>query len=66
LVGGILEIIVGLSGIGTAVALYPVLKKQNESIALALVCTRILEASTLFSGVAFLWSVVTLRQAGTN
>ena len=30
IVGGILEIIVALAGIGTAVALFPVLKRQNE------------------------------------
>ena len=30
LFGGILEIIVALAGIGTAVALYPVVKRQNE------------------------------------
>jgi hypothetical protein len=65
-IGGILEIIVALTGIGTAVALYPVLKKQNEPMALGLICTRVLEASTIFSGVAFLLSVVTLRQAGTG
>jgi hypothetical protein len=34
LVGGISEIIVALAGIGTAVALYPVLKRQNEGVAL--------------------------------
>src|SRR3954453_5079231 len=31
IVGGVLEIIVALAGIGTAVVLFPVLKKQNES-----------------------------------
>ena len=63
IMGGILEIIVALAGIGTAIALYPVLKRQNESLALGLVASRILEASTMFVGVAFLLSVVTLRQA---
>jgi hypothetical protein len=65
-IGGILEIIVALAGIGTAVALYPVLKKQNEGLALGLVGSRVLEASTMFAGVAFLLSVVTLRQAGAG
>ena len=65
-IGGILEVIVALAGIGTAVALYPVLKKHNESMTLGLVCSRVIEASTMFAGVAFLWSVVTLRQAGTG
>jgi len=65
-IGCILEIIVALAGIGTAVALYPVLKKQNEGIALGLVASRVLEACTIFVGVAFLLSIVTLRQAGTG
>jgi hypothetical protein len=42
------------------------LKKQNESAALGLVASRVLEASTMFVGVAFLLSVVTLRQAGAG
>lgn len=64
--GGLLEIIVALAGIGTAVVLFPVLKKQNEGLALGLVASRILEAGTIFVGVAFLLSVVTLRQAGAG
>jgi uncharacterized protein DUF4386 len=66
IIGGILEIIVALAGIGTAVALYPVLKKQNESFALGLVAARILESSTIFVGVAFILSIVSLRQAGAG
>jgi hypothetical protein len=66
IIGGILEIIVALAGIGTAVVLYPVLRKQNESAALGLVAARILESGTTFVGVAFLLSIVTLRQAGAG
>ncbi len=66
IIGGALEIIVALAGIGTAVVLFPVLKKQNEGVALGLVASRILESSTIFVGVAFLLSVVTLRQAGAG
>jgi Domain of unknown function (DUF4386) len=66
LVGGILELIVGLACIGTAVALYPVVKRQNEAIALGFVGTRVLEAATIFLGVASLWTVVTLRQDGAG
>ncbi len=65
-IGSILEIIVALTGIGTAVALYPVLKKQNEGVALGFVACRVLEAATIFAGVAFLLSVVSLRQAGAG
>jgi Domain of unknown function (DUF4386) len=66
IIGGILEIIVALSGIGTAVILYPVLRKQNETASLGLVAARILESGTIFVGVAFLLSIVTLRQAGAG
>ena len=45
LVGGVLEVIVALAGIGTAVVLYPVLKRQNEATALGLVGSRVLEAA---------------------
>jgi hypothetical protein len=64
--GGILEIIVALACIGTAVALYPVVKRQNEGVALGFIGTRVLEAGTIFAGVACLLSVVTLRQAGAG
>ena len=66
IIGGVLEIIVALAGIATAVVLFPVLKKQNEGLALGLVASRVLEASTIFLGVAFLLSIVTLRQAGAG
>jgi hypothetical protein len=66
IIGGILEIIVALAGIGTAVVLYPVLRKQNESAALGLVAARILESGTIFVGVAFILSIVTLRLSGAG
>jgi hypothetical protein len=66
IVGGILEIIVALAGIGTAVALYPVLKRQNEGIALGFVGTRVLEAGTIFADVVCLMAIVTLRRAGVG
>jgi Domain of unknown function (DUF4386) len=66
IVGGLLEIAVALAGIATAVVLFPILKKQNETFALGLVAARILESSTIFVGVAFLLSIVTLRQNGAG
>ena len=65
-VGGLLEITVALAGIATAVILFPVLKRQNESMALGLVAARILESATIFVGVAFVLSIVTLRQDGAG
>src|SRR5580692_812864 len=71
LVGGFLEVIVALAGIGTAVTLYPVVKRQNEGLALGFVTARVLEAAMIFTGVISLLSLVTLRQdlggaAGAN
>jgi hypothetical protein len=62
LVGGFLELIVALAGIGTAVTLYPVVKRQNEGVALGFVTTRLLEGVMIFTGVVSLLSLVTLRQ----
>jgi hypothetical protein len=64
--GGILEIVVALAGIGTAVALYPMLKRQIEGVALGFVGSRVLEASMMFAGVACILTVVSLRQAGAG
>ncbi|HEV3347743.1 MAG TPA: DUF4386 domain-containing protein, partial [Methylomirabilota bacterium] len=71
LVGGFLEVIVALAGIGTAVTLYPVVKRQNEGVALGFVTSRLLEAAMIFTGVLSLLSLVTLRHdlggtAGAN
>jgi Domain of unknown function (DUF4386) len=71
LVGGFLEVIVALACVGTAITLYPVVKRQNEATALGFVAARILEAGMIFTGVISLLSLVTLRQhlggtAGAN
>lgn len=60
--GAVLELIVGLAGIGTAVALFPVVRRQNESLALGFVASRTLEAAMIFLGVASIVSLVTLQQ----
>jgi hypothetical protein len=70
-VGGFLEVIVALASIGTAVTLYPVVKRQNEGLALGFVVSRVLEGTMIFTGVVSLLSLVTLHQnlgaaAGAN
>ncbi len=69
LVSGFLEMIVALAGIGTALALFSVLKRENESLALGLIATRIFEGAVIATGVASLVSLVSLHQgafAGTD
>ena len=55
-----------LAGIGKAVVLFPILKYQNEGVALGFVGTRVLEASTIFADVVCLMAIVTLRRAGVG
>lgn len=64
--GGILELLMALACIGTAVVFYPVLKKQNESLALGFVAARVLEATLIFAGVASLLTVLNLRALGAE
>ena len=66
LIGGVLEMIVALAGLGTAVALYPIVKRQNQSMALGFVGTRTIEGAGLMVAAACLLTVVTLRQAGVG
>ena len=64
--GGMLELVMALACIGTALAFYPVLKKQNEMLALGFVSARILEATLIFAGVASLLTVLNLRSLGAE
>lgn len=62
--GGLIEVLTGLTGIGTAVALYPVLKRYGPGRAIGFVASRTLEAAMIFSGVVAVLAVYTLRQGG--
>ena len=60
--GAFLEIITAIAIIGTAVVLYPIVKRQSESIALGYVAARVLESTVIVVGIVSLLSIVTLRQ----
>ena len=69
--GALLEVIVAMAGIGTAVTLFPVVKRQNEGMALGFAAVRTLEAAMIFTGVVSLLSLVHVREdfgtaAGTS
>jgi Domain of unknown function (DUF4386) len=66
ILGVLLEMIVALAGIGTAVALYPIVRRQGEARAVGFVASRSLEAATIYVGIVSLMSIVTLRQAGAG
>jgi hypothetical protein len=60
--GGYLELICGLAGIGTAVVLYPVTRRVHRGAAVGFVGSRVLEAAMILVGVLSVLSIVTLRQ----
>ncbi len=62
--GALLDIVNGLTAIGTAVALYSVVKRQHEGLAIGFVASRLFEAATLFIGIVCVFAIVTLRQTG--
>ena len=66
-VGALFEILTLIAGIGMAVTLYPVLKRQSESLALSYVTVRVVESCLIAVGIVSLLAVVTLRRdlAGT-
>ena len=66
LFAGLLELLLAFSCIGAAVALYPVIKRQNHGVALGFVGSRTLEAAIIVTGAIALLSVVSLRQSGAG
>ena len=60
--GAFLEMILIIANIGTAVVLFPILKRQNESLALGYVTARVMESVFIAVGILSLMAVVTLRQ----
>ncbi len=62
LLGVFLEVILALTVIGTSVALYPAVKRQNEAVALGYIGLRTLEAGIIAVGVIPLLALVTLRE----
>src|ERR671939_1286424 len=59
--GGLIEILTALTGIGTAVALYSVIKRYGPGRAVGFVASRTLEAAMIFAGVVAVLAVYTLR-----
>jgi len=60
--GALLELILIIANIGTAVVLYPVVKRVNEILALGFVTARVIESVFIGVGLLIILSMVTLRQ----
>jgi Domain of unknown function (DUF4386) len=61
-VGVLLELLLIIANVGTAVVLYPIARRQNEALALGYVAARIVECVFLAAGIIFVLGVVSLRQ----
>lgn len=60
--GAFLEVLLIVANVGTAVALFPILKRQNEALALGYVTARLVECTFIAIGIVSVLAVVTLRQ----
>jgi hypothetical protein len=60
--GALLEVILVVANVGTAVVLYPLIKRQNSIVAVGYVTARVMEGAMIAVGILSILSVVTLRQ----
>jgi hypothetical protein len=66
LIGAFLECMLIITNIGCAVVLFPILKWQNEAVALGYVTARLVECTFILVGILAVLGVVTLRQDATT
>ena len=60
--GAFLEMILIVANIGSAVVLFPILRRQNEALSLGYVTARLIESTFIAIGLLSLLAIVTLRQ----
>src|SRR4026208_848697 len=60
--GAFLDFLLILANVGTAVVLYPIVRRQNELLDLGYVAARIIESVFIAAGIIFVLGVVSLRQ----
>ena len=61
LFGAFLELFLIITNIGTAVVIFPILRRQNEDLALGYVTARIVECTFILVGILCVLGIVTLR-----
>jgi hypothetical protein len=64
--GAFLEVLLIIANVGTAVVLFPILKRQHEGLALGYVTARLVECTFIAIGIVSLLSILTLRQDFTG
>jgi hypothetical protein len=66
LCGAFLEVLLIIANIGTALALFSVLRRQHEGLTVGYVAARIMECAFIGVGILSVLSIVTLRQHGVG
>jgi hypothetical protein len=64
--GALLEIVAAAAIVGISIAMFPILKKRNEGLALGYVGTRVFEGLTIFLNTIVLLSILALSQQFVN
>ena len=62
LFGALLELLLIVANIGTAVVIFPIVKRQSEELALGYVTARIIECTFILVGIVSILGIITLRQ----
>jgi hypothetical protein len=68
LLGALLELLLIIANIGTAVVIFPIVRRQNEELALGYVTARLFECTFILVGILAMLGIITLAQqtAGAN
>lgn len=64
LAGGVLDLVNAAAAVGTAVTLYPLLRRHHAGLALGFVASRLAEAAAILTSVAAILALAALHQAG--
>ena len=64
--GAILELLLIVANIGSAIALFPIARRQSETLALGFVASRIMESAFIAMGIVALLAIGTLRLSATG
>jgi hypothetical protein len=59
--GALLEVLLIIANVGTAVVLFPILKRQNEALSLGYVGARLVESTFIAIGIVSILAILTLR-----
>lgn len=62
LFGVLLELLLIVANIGTAVVIFPIVRRRNEELALGYVTARVFESAFILVGIVAMVAIVTLRQ----